>query len=255
MRVNRGDIGMCALCGTEILRHSKAHIYCTTCSAERDKQRKAKWQKNNPEPSHKSVARQNTRTSKALEYGIQVNERMKSNGNWSASDEVNLLWMVRVSVPFSYALSKNHIYSMTSKGHIAMRGDSRTARDELTILLRSAIIRGGHTPVTGKVWIDLLVQKSDHRGDAVNVIDLVCDAAKDALGVDDRWFAIRRLDWEIVKSDPRLFVGVGQSHHEPRLVCSYCGQIKPETAFNNHRSTPSGKSKVCRSCLARREEE
>lgn len=99
-----------------------------------------------------------------------------------------------------------------------------------------------------KVWIDILVQKPDHRGDAVNVIDLVCDALKDALPVDDRWFCIRRLDWEIAKENPRLFIGIGQASDQDCQICSYCGQIKELEAFNRSRSRPLGVGRECKDC-------
>ena len=103
--------------------------------------------------------------------------------------------------------------------------------------------------VHNKVWIDILVQKPNHKGDAVNVVDLVCDAVKDAIDrVDDRWFCIRRLDWQIVKGDPRLFVGVGQDSDEDCQVCSYCGQIKPLPEFNAARNQPLGVGRECKAC-------
>ena len=99
-----------------------------------------------------------------------------------------------------------------------------------------------------KVWLDVLVQKPNHKGDAVNVLDLVCDAIKEAIGVDDRWFAIRRLDWEIVKDNPRLVLGVSQDSDVDSQLCSYCGQIKPFAAFNRSRHSRLGVGRECVDC-------
>jgi hypothetical protein len=90
--------------------------------------------------------------------------------------------------------------------------------------------------VHNKVWIDILVQKPNHKGDAV----------KDTLPVDDRWFCIRRLDWEIVKDNPRLFVGIGQESDENCQVCSCCGQIKPFLEFNRRKYHRLGIGRECR---------
>ncbi len=102
-----------------------------------------------------------------------------------------------------------------------------------------------------KVWLDILVQKPNHKGDAVNVVDLICDAVKEAVGVDDRWFSIRRLDWEIVKENPRLFVGIGQDSDVDSQVCSYCGQIKPFEEFGQRKRSRLGIGRECRECRRR----
>lgn len=247
-RVNRGDIGACADCGAPIARHSKAHLYCPDCSAKRSILRHRAWGRANPESPEKAARRATERKSRIVEYGAEVNARVKTGIGYAASAPVGLAWYVRIRAPFSYAMSKNHIYTMRVDGHVKLREESRASRDGLTLLLRNAIASGGHKPTTGKIWIDLLVQKPDHRGDAINVIDLACDAIKDAIGVDDRWFAIRRLDWEVVKDAPTLFVGVGQEHTDPRLLCSYCGRILPYDAFSFNASIPSGRSRACREC-------
>ena len=96
-----------------------------------------------------------------------------------------------------------------------------------------------------KVWIDIFVQKPDHRGDAINFLDLIADAIKEAIGIDDRWFSIRRIDWQIVKEKPRIFIGIGQDEQDlfDAKICSYCGRILPEKCF--------GKSKrECRECTS-----
>ena len=93
----------------------------------------------------------------------------------------------------------------------------------------------GISVVQNKVWIDILAQKPNHKGDAINVVDLVCDAIQEGCGVDDRWFCIRHLDWEIVKSNPRLFIGIGQASDVPVQVCSSCGVALPFECFTKER--------------------
>src|SRR6185369_15395721 len=153
-----------------------------------------------------------------------------------------------VAIPFSYAASKNHIYGMTRRGHKYLRKEAVAFQQELEFKIKAAL---RDTKVAhNKVWIDILVQKSNHRGDAVNVLDLVCDAAKRAVGVDDRWFSIRRLDWQITKTDPKIFVGVSQDSDIDCQVCSYCGRILPLDSFCKDRDAKLGVSRECKECLA-----
>ena len=156
------------------------------------------------------------------------------------------VWEVRFSLPFNYAASKNHIYATTLRGHVYLRYETRLMRQAISRQARIALM--GRRPAHNKLWIDLLVQKPDHRGDAVNVVDLVCDAVKDVADIDDRWFCIRRLDWQVVKADPQLIIGLSQESREDVRVCSYCGQIKSLDAFNRRKGAILGIDRVCREC-------
>lgn len=154
--------------------------------------------------------------------------------------------MLRVMVPFSYATSKNHIYALRNQGHLFLRKESRAKRQEITLTICDGL--SDRKVAHNKLWIDILVQKPNHRGDAINVVDLVCDAVKDAVPVDDRWFCIRRLDWEIVKEEPQLIIGIGQETNDDAQVCSYCGQIKLLSEFNKDKGNPLGVGRECREC-------
>jgi len=182
----------------------------------------------------------------ARKAGSMTNEEIKRGMEWHDQQEPGLLWQVRVAIPFSYAASKNHIYALRRAGHVCLRRESRAKRDEIVLLLRAAL--QGRRVAHNKVWIDILAQKPNHRGGAVNVLDLVCDAVKEALTIDDRWFCIRRLDWEIAKDTPHLFIGIGQESDEDAQVCSYCGMIKPLSDFNANRRLPLGVGRECREC-------
>ena len=245
------DLGLmaCQDCSAEVPRRSAMQKYCLPCSEKRDLSRKRLWARENP-PSSEQAQRikQGVKRRKELsrEAGALANKRAKSNIAWYESGGPDLLWMVRAAVPFSYAASKNHIYALRKTGHVALRREARQMRHAISSALRPGL----HCmPIKhNKVWVDIFVQKPNHKGDAVNVVDLVCDAVKDAVGVDDRWFSIRRLDWEIVKDKPRLFVGVGQDSDVDCQICSYCGQIKPFSEFNRHKGNPLGIGRKCREC-------
>lgn len=240
---------ICENCGARTPRTAPTQRYCPPCSQQRDLERKRHWARSNPPSSEQALRRGDQaerRRELSKEAGAVTNRDAQSNIAWHDPSGPDLLWHVRVAVPFSYAASKNHIYALCNAGHIALRREAKLMRQAIAAALRQGLhcIRVAHN----RVWIDILVQKPNHKGDAVNVVDLVCDAVKDAIGVDDRWFSIRRLDWEIVKESPRLFVGVGQDSETDSQICSYCGQIKPFSEFNRHKRSRLGIGRECREC-------
>lgn len=163
--------------------------------------------------------------------------------------EIELSWQVRITVPFSYVASKNAIYGRTASGKKYVKQQAKKYRENIALLIKSAL--SGRKVKTNKVWIDIYVEKGNHRGDAVNVVDLVCDAIKLAIPVDDRWYSIRRLDWSINKHDPYLHIAIGQEHDEDSKCCELCGQIKPLFQFTEEKSSNDGKAGSCRSCRMR----
>lgn len=240
---------ICEQCGGLSLRTGPVQKYCWPCSNERDLCRKKLWDRRHPpSPSQRArgVERRRVRKELAKEAGSKASRALARGTVWCEADAPPLLWKVTADVPFSYAVSKNHIYTMRRTGHVALRREARVIRSDIIFAIKRAL--NGIRVVHNKVWIDILVQKPDHKGDAVNVVDLVCDAVKEAVGVDDRWFAIRRLDWEIVKNNPRLILGVGQDSTVDSQVCSYCGQIKPFSQFNQNKRNPLGIGRECREC-------
>lgn len=231
----------CLKCGKSIERRSAVQKYCTECSCSADRERKRKWAKDNPQILTKEEVKRNSdlERSKNVLRGLQNNK--PTVHNVAVYNSVNLQWLVKVSVPFSYSASKNHIWSYAGRGHVFKRQESRAMEDEIILLLKNAL--RGKKVFKNKVWLDIYVQKPNHRGDAINVVDLVADAVKKAIEIDDRWFSIRRVDWQIVKENPRMFIGVGQEDAWDAQICSYCGRILPLERF--------GKSKrECKECTS-----
>lgn len=240
---------ICKDCGAVTPRRSPTQRYCPTCSEKHDLHRKRQWSRRHPPTAaqlRRIVKHHAEHRELAREAGMAANLQRAESILWNAQDDPPLLWMARISVPFSYAVSKNHIYTLRRAGHVVLRREARDARRAIALLVGEAL--AGRRIAHNKVWIDLLVQKPDHKGDAVNVIDVVCDALKDALPVDDRWFCIRRLDWQIVKSNPQLFIGIGQASDRDCQICSYCGQIKELAAFNRSSGRPLGVGRECKDC-------
>lgn len=62
----------------------------------------------------------------------------------------------------------------------------------------------------GVLWLRIHVYLPHHKGDAINCLDLVADAVEKGTGLDDRWYEIRSLTWEIDRANPRMVVDIGQ---------------------------------------------
>ena len=173
-----------------------------------------------------------------------MNEQIHSQQQFQHTP--TLLWQRHVSIPFSYALSKNQMFARTRSGNVMLRRESRDLRLQITRAVKAALYE--QHVAHNKLWISILVDKPDHRGDAVNVIDLICDALKDAMRVDDRWFCIGNVDWQVNKTNPRIHIFFGQDTDEDAQVCSICGLIKPLTAFHKSKRYTLGVTYECKSC-------
>lgn len=246
---NFGEID-CAECGQRVQKNGPMQKYCPPCSEMRDKSRKNAWQKKKyaNDPSYRDKAKQvreRNRTrerEQRIELGTKLSAQASRSIAWMGEEGPALHSLVRVSFPFSYKYSKNRLWSYAGdRGHVYRRREIKSAHNAMVWEIKHSL--GSIRFVNAKVWLDILVQKPNHRGDAVNVVDFVCDAVKDAIGVDDRWFSIRRLDWEIVKENPRLIIGIGQEAITDERACSYCGRTLPLTHFRKGR-------RECSSCRA-----
>jgi len=234
---------VCKACGQTAPRVGPMQKYCRPCSERRDLERKSKWARENGKP----------RARKERPLIIERGKELSAGEKLSIAHipaQPDLLWLARIAIPFSWAASKNHIYALRAKGHVFLRQEGKGYRQQISLMVKSAV---RDLPVVqNKVWLDILVQKPNHRGDATNFVDLICDAVKDGLGVDDRWFSIRRLDWQIVKNDPQIYIGIGQDADAHAQPCSSCGRIQPLTEFHKSRSNKMGVGRNCRDCSSAR---
>lgn len=236
---------ICQRCYKPAIRTGNVQKYCRPCSEIMAQNRKNAFaREHRPSPAQNAMyakrAKDNTQAA-----GRKISEQARSSMG-DMFREVDLEWMVMVRMPFMQAASKNHIHAITNRGHLVLRQESKDYRDALILNLKSAL--GGRRLVNNKVWLDIFVQKPHHKGDAVNMVDLICDAVKVAVGVDDRWFSLRRVDWEIVKENPEVFIGVGQEKVEHAIACSSCGRILPLAAFNKNATNMYGVTRNCKDC-------
>lgn len=240
------ELLVCGECRVHTPRIASVQKYCPSCSEKKDLERKRTWARDNPlSPEQHSVKNSIRRNRMAL-AGAAKSADIRRGMAWlpNCDDDINTL--LRVAVPFSWDFSKNRLWSMGARrGHVFMRKECKVTRDSLQLLIEKTLSERGIKFHVGKIWIDILVQKPNMRGDAINVIDSICDAVKKAIEVDDRWFSIRKLDWEIVKTDPMIYVGIGQMIEGQHFICSYCGvsQILDNRA---------GHKRTCKSCANNR---
>ena len=137
-----------------------------------------------------------------------------------------------------------------STGRPFLKKESRAVRGQIAWLIKEQLLKNNLKFVQDKVWISIFVQKPDMKSlDPINVVDLVCDGIKETLGVDDRWFCIKILDWQVVKENPQILIEIGQSDDIPKKVCSYCGRILALENFNFNKSQIDGRSRVCKECI------
>lgn len=149
----------------------------------------------------------------------------------------------------SYSVMAHAIYAIRRQGHVALRREASDYRAAIILSLQAALSSGRRKVARNKLWIDIYVEKSNHKGDAANFVDTVCDAVKVATGLDDRWFSLRTVDWSICKHEPRLFVGIGQEKVEDVQPCSYCGRLLALTEFyKNANNKKTGITRICKDC-------
>lgn len=234
----------CAICGEIVPRTGPIQWYCYKCSKEKNQKRtKPKKETILTTEAQKERAKNREISEKGrIRRGREISKILRSSICWGSSDPVDLHTIIRVSVPFTWSFSKNRIFSIgRGNSHVFLRKDVKSARQNLIDAISYNISKNGNPFKKGKVWLDIFVQKPNNRGDAVNVVDSVCDSVKIAIGIDDRYFSIRKLDWQITKENPRIYVGIGQSNIDEMFCCAYCGR---ELSLN-HRSP---QKRTCNSC-------
>jgi Holliday junction resolvase RusA-like endonuclease len=248
--MNTQGVGVCSVCGGGFNRRSPSQKYCQPCSAVKDDERRRAWSAKNPRvhPPGAVAAYARESVARTVSAGAERNRSTEKGVTWASEPLPPMRWRVTFAVPFGKEASKNHIFRVGQGGHVYLRSQSKAYRQMVADKTREAV--AGLPVVQAKVWIDVLVQKPHHKGDAVNVLDLLFDGIKEGLGVDDRWFCIRRLDWQIVKESPHVIIGIGQIEKSHRLACSHCGKILRLERFGAKKNGPFGRTRACKACLA-----
>lgn len=117
---------------------------------------------------------------------------------------------LRLEIPHTADFSKNKAFFVANGRFVSTGSKKRLLRD-LEFITRAALNASGAVfKNREKVWLNILVEKLNHRRDAINVIDILCDGIKKGLGIDDRYYCIDKLDWCITPSNPKIIVEIFQ---------------------------------------------
>ena len=247
---------LCALCKNRAFKlepRRSMRKFCDTCQMERRRERGADWYH-----KHKDERREQTNAASRQIGKRQRSWTTKAGIELSAADDTTRLgtrptlgWSITTSVPFDYAGSKNATWSLNGRGFIFNRKESVEYKKSITDAVAREIENSGIEPVHGRLWFDLFVRKPNHRGDALNFVDLVSDAIEAAVGIDDRWFSLLGVDWEIVKHKPgELVITVGQESDVYVIACSSCGRVMPLDRFAKNKSgNLHGVTRNCSECV------
>ena len=246
----KGVLISCARCSRATVRYNRAAKYCLPCSEAAAQERKAAYAVRSADEVNRRAREKLKRTKDHRRWSIAQagSERSCESTVFFNRPEPAFDWLVRFRVPFSYAASKNHIYGLGGHGHVHKRAESKSLESAITAEALSAL--AGRVIRQNKIWIGLMVEKSNHRGDAINVVDLVCDGVKKALPVDDRWFCLSYVDWAINKRAPHIYIQIAQEKCEDVQPCSACGQLLPFLNFTRSKHSKNGIRRVCRECAA-----
>jgi hypothetical protein len=224
----------CVLCGSTFSSKWVRAKYCEPCRET------AK----NIEASTSIQSRAESR-SDAIDF-IQSTAGRQKTRLTDVFERPEFAWSVTFSVPYNQNVSKNARWRLGSRGVVYTTESVRKLDAEIQREVLRAL--DGRRLVQNKVWLSFFVEKPDHKSDAINVVDTLCDAIKKAVEVDDRWFSIRQLDWAIKKRDPHIIISIAQESNEPVITCSHCGEMKGVDLFNRNRSGPFGRARACIEC-------
>lgn len=156
-------------------------------------------------------------------------------------------WFVTYHVDYSGHVSKNSRFNFSKlmSGPMVTRA-AKSYQAYVALATKRALADA--KIVQNKIWISLFVQKPDHRSDAINVIDTICDGIRDGLPIDDKWFCIDQVNWSVVKNNNGIIIRIGQTTRDPVIVCTHCGEDKPFDQFGVKKGNPFDKSRVCKPC-------
>lgn len=86
-----------------------------------------------------------------------------------------------------------------------MAGIEKVARGECTRVRQKT----GEEFERHKIYVDIMVYRPDMRTDPVNFVDMICDAVKRGIGIDDNIYA-GSWDWELVEGKGEIVIVVRQ---------------------------------------------
>ena len=162
------------------------------------------------------------------------------------------MWSEIISVPCDYGWSKNKMW-VARRGTYARRlsKEASMRKSALARSIKETIHRKEIHVVNGPLWFSIHAELPNHKGDAINFVDLVADSIEEGTGLNDRWYSIRGVTWEVKPSFGLMHVSFGQDSDENVQVCGACGEVLPFHNFGNGKNKFS-LATTCRECVKAR---
>ena len=123
-----------------------------------------------------------------------------------AADRTAEIFSYRFPLDFAFSKNRKYMYRRSKRFNPAYAKNMKTVADRVAKDIANFPKQ--------KTWIIMRVMKQNHRGDAINFIEGVCDAIKRTVNFDDNYFSVI-CDWEIDKADPRLEIYIFQESTLP----------------------------------------
>lgn len=183
--------------------------------------------------------------------GKEVAKReIESNIFWKENiQKPNFNVSISFKLPFSWGVSKNALYHPNMQHRIYLSKEGKDMKELIAWTIKKEKVDWKQT----KLYLEIFVEKPKDKGDAINFLDIIADGVQMGTGINDKWYCIERLDWQINKNDPKIWVTIKQDTLNDYIICSYCGRILKADENNfRKRKTKTGFSKVCNDCLEER---
>lgn len=151
---------------------------------------------------------------------------------------------IEIHTPYTTLLSKNARLKRGAGRRLYINSDALAAKENVEKQLRDA---GGEW-FDGPVWLALHVEKPRNSIDAINFVDTIADAASKAIGINDRWFSLGAVTWELCTRDPHITVRLWQETDEHLRYCMTCHRLLPLSEYQKLKSDLLGHQRRCREC-------
>ena len=180
--------------------------------------------------------------------------RLETKQEMSKKENLGILWreklpmpkmtqVLRFAIPYDTNLSKNRMLGIKKGKRFYFRNPQTKAIQEMI----AWEIKGSRTKwYADKLYVSIFVQKPYFGTAAINFVDTICDAIQVGTGINDCWIVLRRVDWQVIKINPKIFIEISQSGTEDKKPCSTCGRILTLNHFSGIK-TKSGECKKCKS--------
>lgn len=113
----------------------------------------------------------------------------------------------KFTVSYDGNLSKNARIANRFKGFY-IKPAAKAAEAQLFLEMTSALLNLKF--FNNKIYLDIHVAKPRTNIDAINFLDAIADVLKKVIGVDDRWYCIKSLDWEVNTKNPSITIKLYQ---------------------------------------------